>query len=401
MRRDILNSKFFIYKGKNIKGETIQGKVKGLNKTVLFEELSSQGIFVEKIARDYQIIKSRKIKMELLLNFIEEWYNLEITRLTTQECLEIIRTNTFNKKFKLILGDILNNTNSGKSLQDSFAEYNNYFPDVFLNQIINGLICGNVIKTLKLLKDYYKEQLIYYNKIKNSLVYPKVLGIILIGVLFLVCRFIVPSFYDFFKDDQISLSKFNQIALKFLIYLGENYFLFLFGFIILFLLLKLFFNMSNVRKKVDVIKFIMFKKYNKLYMTTMVSNTLYLYWSIGMNKIEALLLIKNIIKNKYYQKRFNIVINQIKSGMNLGDAFNQTNCFDRTFTKMLKLGESNNCILDNLYNASLYYQNKLNIYIDKLIKLIEPIVILFLSILVLVIILIIFIPILNGFKVVI
>ena len=150
MRRDILSkSKNFVFKGKNIKGDKVRGNISGLNKEIIYKELELKGIFIEKITRDYHIIKTRKIKIELLLNFIEEWYNLEITNLTTQDCLEIIKENSLNKKLKTVLTDILANANAGMTLHECFREYNEYFPEIFLNQIVNGIRVGNIIDTLR------------------------------------------------------------------------------------------------------------------------------------------------------------------------------------------------------------------------------------------------------------
>lgn len=401
MRRATLSkSKSFVFKGKNIKGDKVKGKISGLNKEILFKELEYKGIFVEKINRDYHIFKSKKIKTELLLNFIEEWYNLEITKLTTQDCLEVIKDNCLNKKFKIVLTDILTNANAGMSLHECFREYNEYFPDIFLNQIINGIKVGNILDTLSLLKDYYKEQVIFQSKIKKSLIYPKLLVLILIGVIFVLSKFIIPSFYELFNVENDILNSFSLRILKFLIVLGDNYIFFLVGFFLIFIFLKQLVNKTRLKKVIDKLKIYIFKKYYRLYITSIVSSTLFLYWNLGVNKIEALDMINKVIDNDYYKGKFSKSIEMIRSGMMMGESLDKIKIFDKTFTKMIKIGEKNNCINDNLYNAGIYYQNKLNGFVDNMIKLLEPLLILLISMFVLSIILIIFIPILNGFKVV-
>ena len=401
MRRDILSkSKNYVFKGKNIKGDKVRGNISGLNKEIIYKELELKGIFVEKITRDYHIIKTKKIKSELLLNFIEEWYNLEITNLTTQDCLEIIKENSLNKKLKTVLTDILANANAGMALHECFREYNEYFPEIFLNQIVNGIRVGNIIDTLLMLKNYYKEQVIFQSKIKKSLIYPKLLGVILICVIFVLSKFIIPSFYELFSYENDILNSFSLKILKFLIFLGNNYIFFLIGIFLIFIILRQIFTKTSIKKVIDKLKIYIFKKYCKLYITSIVSSTLFLYWNLGVNKIDALDIINDIINNDYYKSKFSKAIEMIRSGMMMGESFEKIKIFDRTFTKMIKIGEQNNCINDNLYNASTYYQSKLNSFVDNRIKLLEPLLILLMSMFVLGIILIIFIPIFNGFKVV-
>ena len=402
MRRGIcLNKKTtFFYKGISSDSKKVKGYIKANSKEEALMELKLNEFYIKKIYKDYKLIKEKPIRLELLVNFIEEWINLEKANIVTQDCLEIIKNNATDKKLKMVLTNILINTQLGDFLSTGFLSYEHYFPKLFITQICNGISKGNLYNTLLLLKDYYKNKLIYTNKLKNSLLYPKLLSFLLVIVFLVISKFIIPSFIELFSKSYVEINNITKNVLNIMNFIGNNVIYFFGILIIIILTLKSIKNLYIYRKTADFLKILIFKKYYILYFTSLISSTLCLYWNNGFNKIESISLLEEVIDNVYYKKKIRKMIENIKSGQTLGDSFNESHILDETFCRMIMMGENNNCVENNLMHAANYYKDKMNFYIDKLLKLVEPLFIMVLSVFVLSLILVIFIPILNGFKVV-
>ena len=87
-------------------------------------------------------------------------------------------------------------------------------------------------------------------------------------------------------------------------------------------------------------------------------------------------------------------------GLTISESFIKNNIFDNVLIKMFVIGEKNNMIEKNIENAVKYYHYKYQLYLKRMMTVIEPLLLIFISLFVLVIILVVFMPMMNAFKMV-
>ena len=308
--------------------------------------------------------------------------------------------NASNKRVAQVLQQVILGVESGLSVVDAFDACGDTFPSLFLAVLRIGLERGEMGETLETLSKFYHEQNELKGKISSALIYPKILMVIFLVAFIVVCKFIVPSFYSMFQESNVTLNGLTNGVMKGLIYIGEHLLLFggfFLGLILLFQLLK---RSEVVHQKMDYLKLKFFKRYHQIYYAYLFSETLNLLWYCGYAKNESISLCGQVIPNFYIKRELEVVKRQMEQGMYLGAALEEVQIFDPTLCKMLLIGEQGDFLSTNVLNASRYYHLQYKMMLDRLVKMIEPSIILLMAILIGFIILVIFIPMLNAFRLV-
>ena len=388
---------YFVSKDKNNK--KIKGRVDAIDKNDLKNTLISNGLYPSLILKDYYLLSS-KLKDKVLLEFIQDWYSLECSNIKTQDSLEIIKDNTNNKHLRNVLQLIIIRTNQGFDIIDSFMLHKNYFPEIFLEMLKIGFVKDNIKNSLSLLKEYYTDLLDKTNKISSAMVYPKILLVTIFLAIIVVSKFVVPNFDNLYKEMNVELPKFTKIIFTVMLFIGNNLIYILLGLLLLLFTLLLF-KRTNFYSKLKgnfMYKFFLTKDLVRAQNTYLFCKSCEILWESNYNKIDSIDIIKEILPNKIYQDSMNWVKKDIQDGLLVGEAIQKTKLFDSNLSNMLIIGEKTNALLINLKNACIWYSFELKNKTNKLIKLVEPLMIALMAIFIFVIILIIFVPMITSLK---
>ena len=192
----------------------------------------------------------------------------------------------------------------------------------------------------------------------------------------------------------------TQVIMQSLIFIGNH--LLMIGIIIisLFLLYKVLLRSAVIHRQIDLYKLKIFRRIHLIYYSYLFSRTMKLLWECGYSKNESIALCAGVIPNYYVQTSLRVVKDKMEKGSYLGSALQDAKLFDVTLCKMLMNGEQGDFLMANMQNASAYYHLQYQMVLNKLVKLIEPAIILVMALLIGFIILVIFLPMLNAFRLV-
>lgn len=388
----------YIFSAKDIKNNKYRGYLKATSKKEVYDYLLSRNLFPYYIARDYKLIKERKIKLKILNELIRQWLSLEKAKVPTQEAIKIISLNINNKLMKNILLQVTFDLSNGINLKDSLEKHRSYFPDFFITHIISGMEKGNLINTLELLFDYYNNKYIIDNKIKNSLVYPKLLILVFMFTFIIICMFIIPTFESLYNSFSTKNNSTFFKIFRIIKFVNSNLQLFILLIIMLFLFLFMIGKLKKVKYLKDYFKTLIFKRYYLIYYTYLFSQSVCLLWDMSFNKFDSIDILKCCIPNLYYQERIINLKEDIEKGLLFSDSLEKNRLFDVAYQKMFKISEYGNFQDNNLKRAAEYYKFEYLQILERRTKMIEPILILFVSILVIGLILFMFMPMINNIK---
>ena len=138
-------------------------------------------------------------------------------------------------------------------------------------------------------------------------------------------------------------------------------------------------------------------KYLNTYLFCSMTN---LMWLNNVNKTESLLLVSKSMKDMNIKSKLEKAYEDVHMGLTISESFIKNNIFDNVLIKMFVIGEKNNMIEKNIKNAVKYYHYKYQLYLKRMMTIIEPLLLIFISLFVLVIILVVFMPMMNAFKMV-
>jgi type IV pilus assembly protein PilC len=117
--------------------------------------------------------------------------------------------------------------------------------------------------------------------------------------------------------------------------------------------------------------------------------------SSGIQIIEAMNVMSNLLGNKVVEEKFLFVCEEIKAGQPIAKSIDAINVFPSMLTEMVSVGEMTG-ELDNILNTTAdYFDDQVDVSISRMTAMIEPTLIIVICIIVALVILSIFLPIMS------
>ena len=230
-----------------------------------------------------------KNKKEKILFFTNELAIMLKSGLTFTTAIEIILREEKDKNFKEVLKKIHKNLIAGKSIFESFKNFDKIFGNTYLYMLKIGEVSGSIAERLEDISKSLEFDLANQKKLGGILVYPiVVISLTLIIVTFLL-TFILPNFITIFEENQVELPLITRI----LLFISRN-FHYILLFIIALILIIFFTNMyinNNKFKRIQKDKWLLnmklFGELRKLSLSSDLYHSFSILLSVGIGIIES------------------------------------------------------------------------------------------------------------------
>ena len=112
----------------------------------------------------------------------------------------------------------------------------------------------------------------------------------------------------------------------------------------------------------------------------------------GVQLINAMQEIIQLVNNSYLEKRFNDAAIKVKEGVNLADVFNDMMIFPPLFIRLVTVGHSVGLLDEMLERSAVIFDEEVDHAIERITLTVEPIIIIILSIAIGIILLAVMLP---------
>lgn len=390
------------YKAKNMQGDVIEGSLEVASKELLMENIRSKGYFPIKIeiekGNDIEInLFKKKINLKELSILARQLGFLMRSGVSITKSLEIAHDQSQNKRMKEILAKCLEEVNKGRSLSECLSDEKD-LPKLMINLIKAGEISGRLDTVMLELSEYYKKLYKQKQKISQATIYPKILvGFSILVVTFLLA-FVVPEFVN----NLISGGGEIPVVTKALVVIGDlikNNIIYIAGFVVGIVLAKKFVLDKNENFRIFMGKLVItakgFGPLNKQIIAGRFASTFSILMASGVSVIETIDILGQVLENDYVQKKLAEGREEIQKGQPIGTTIQELNVFPLMLTQMITVGEETGVLDEIMIKTSEFYENEVEVAIEKLISMIEPILIISLAFVVLFIVLAIMLPLMN------
>lgn len=390
------------YKAKNMQGDVIEGSLEVASKELLMENIRSKGYFPIKIeiekGNDIEInLFKKKINLKELSILARQLGFLMRSGVSITKSLEIAHDQSQNKRMKEILAKCLEEVNKGRSLSECLSDEKD-FPKLMINLIKAGEISGRLDTVMLELSEYYKKLYKQKQKISQATIYPKILvGFSILVVTFLLA-FVVPEFVN----NLISGGGEIPVVTKALVVIGDlikNNIIYIVGFVVGIVLAKKFVLDKNANFRIFMGKLVItakgFGPLNKQIIAGRFASTFSILMASGVSVIETIDILGQVLENDYVQKKLAEGREEIQKGQPIGTTIQELNVFPLMLTQMITVGEETGVLDEIMIKTAEFYENEVEVAIEKLISMIEPILIISLAFVVLFIVLAIMLPLMS------
>lgn len=390
------------YKAKNMQGDVIEGSLEVASKELLMENIRSKGYFPIKIEieknNDLEIdLFKKKINLKELSILARQLGFLMRSGVSITKSLEIAHDQSQNKRMKEILAKCSEEVNKGRSLSECLSDEKD-FPKLMINLIKAGEISGRLDTVMLELSEYYKKLYKQKQKISQATIYPKILvGFSILVVTFLLA-FVVPEFVN----NLISGGGEIPVVTKALVVIGDlikNNIIYISGFVVGIVLAKKFVLDKNENFRIFMGKLVItakgFGPLNKQIIAGRFASTFSILMASGVSVIETIDILGQVLENDYVQKKLEEGREEIQKGQPIGTTIQELNVFPLMLTQMITVGEETGVLDEIMIKTAEFYENEVEVAIEKLISMIEPILIISLAFVVLFIVLAIMLPLMS------
>lgn len=366
-------------------GKKITGSVEASDKDGALLTLDHQGIkplSMSEIAakKSFSLSLGSKVKIKDLVIFTRQLSTMISAGVPLNRSLATLREQTDNKYFKQTIQDVSKDVEAGKTFGDALEAHPKVFNEIYVNMVRAGESGGILDEILKKLAAQVEKDATIRKKIKGAMAYPTVIFGITIIAFFGIMIFIIPKIGAIIKDlggPNAELPVYTQAMLGLSDFMRSNAIIILalaFGGVYMFRRYisteKGKYNFHKFLLKIPVLKTILIKIALARFARTFAS-----LMGAGVSVIEALNVTAKSVGNKVIEKELVDAAKEVKYGHQLSEPIMKSEHFPLIVAQMLAIGEETGQIDTILIKVADFYEEEVDVVIDSLSALIEPLMI--------------------------
>ncbi len=347
-------------------------------------------------AADALRIKPRVSAREFLF-FNQELSALLRAGLPILTNLDILIERRKNPTFRRALGDIRDRVKAGESLSEAFAAQGDLFPRLYAASLASGERSGEIPTVLKRYIAYTRNLLTVRRKVLSALIYPSVvlaMSLVVVGVLVF---YIVPKFHAFLQDFGGELPLLTQMLVDFSVFLQAQWKTLLVALLGGGAALVAWRRSGKGRATLDRwrLKLPVVGQVLHAYAQNRFTRTLGTLVSGGIPLVTALDLSARAVGNAFFEQVLLKVTQRVREGHSLWESLEQSGLMSNMAVEMVKVGESTGSLVEMLDNASEFNEEEIEHKLNRMVTLIEPLMIVFMAVVVAGMVLAIYLPLIR------
>ena len=332
--------------------------------------------------------KKTKLKFFTMLRFMLE------AGMSLHESLVNIRDTGINKSLKGLAGKIADSVRRGSTLS-SAAKSSGQFDSTTVEQLKAGEESGSILDTLLRLMKQYEREIEFRGKIKSAMMYPIIICVVMVVVLWVMMTVVVPSL----AKTLISMG--GELPLITKIVIGvSNGMAKITPYLIVFVIAGVIVYKTLMRNDafklmVDTQKLkipIAGGMLEKIELGKFCRNLSAMQKS-GIPLVSSLEIVVSAVKNKKIANEIGRAARLVEiSGMNLAAALAKAGNFPSMMLQLIEVGISSGKICEVLDKIAEQYEKEVDVSLKRITSLIEPIMIVVVGLLAGAVVISIFLP---------
>lgn len=265
----------------------------------------------------------------------------------------------------------------GTSLTDALKEYPGIFDRIFINLVAAGEMSGSLESVLNRLAVFYEKSAALKRKIISASAYPVMIVVAMVGVLFVLLTFVVPTFAEMFASNGRPLPGPTQTLLDISNWIRSNMILVL-GVLggSAFFVISLFSN-ENMKKQFDpiLLNLPVFGPLVRKVGVARFSRTLSTMIQSGVPIVEALDITARVAGNTVIEAAIRKTMVAITSGNTIAGPLAKSGVFPKMVVSMIAIGEQTGTLDALLMKIAEFYEDEVDNAVSALVSILEPMMI--------------------------
>jgi type IV pilus assembly protein PilC len=367
----------FAYRAVDEEGKISSGSLDATNAIDLELRLRRLGldlITFESVKRSVAA-RSRHVTRPELITFCFHLSQLLRAGVNIIEALTDLRDTVDNPGFRQVMAGLVEDIGGGLRLSEALANHPYIFDGVFVALVRAGEQSGQLNEVLDELAENLKWQDEMASQAQRALIYPSIVLVVVVGVIFILMIFLVPQLAVTFKSLVPKLPRETELLIAISNVFVKWWYLLL-GVPIaaaaaIYLMARtnddLQHRLALLSIRLPVVGPIRYK-----IMLARFSTFFAMLYRSGISVLDCIQICEKIMGNRVMEQALQRVGRSISEGQGISQAFTATKLFPPLVLRMLRVGESTGGLDSALLNVSYFYNREVREGITKMQALIGP-----------------------------
>lgn len=377
----------FTYKAMDRKGNVIEGNIEAStveNATNAIRKIGYRPLLVKKqAARDFAKLSFDKgsLKKDELVIFTRQLSAMISAGVPLLRSLNSLSARGETHLEKSIQ-EVVQSVEGGANFADALAEHKDIFDNIYVNMIRAGEAAGILDDILKRLAVQQEKSATIRKKVKSATAYPKVLLGITVLAFFGLMLFVIPKIGEItsnMTDGEAGLPKITEIMLAISAFIINWWFIIIPSLIGIVLGIRFYIKTDKGKRVYDrfILKIPGVKEIMKKIIVSRFTRTFSALMGAGVSVTNALEVTAQALGNSVYEDSLRKGIEEVRGGKQLSEIIDaEPELWPDIVGQMLAVGEETGNTETVLTKVADFYDEEVDLAIDKISSIIEPIMIL-------------------------
>ncbi len=328
------------------------------------------------------LLRFSRVPLKEKLFFVQNLGLMLKSGISLSSALITLAKQTPNQRFASILSEVGHKVEEGNSFSESMQNHRKVFGEMFVSMVEAGEMSGKLEEVLKQLFIQMKKEHALISKVKGALTYPAVIIFAMFGIGTFMIVVIIPKITAMFSEMDVELPLPTKILIKTSELVINNGLLSIVFFVIFVITFtktiqnpKGKYIFQGILLKIPIISPII-KKINLARFARNISSLL----KTDIMIIKSFQITANVLGNLHYRNALLVMAQKIKKGEKLSEAIDiYPHLFNPVVSQMIAIGEETGELDNILIELAGFYEEEVDLVMESLPSIIEPLLILFLG----------------------
>ena len=379
--------------------------------------IREKGFFVTKIAEKNRKKKAKKgqaakggkrakkkrtfsiggVKTKQLTTFTRQLSTLQDAGLPILRSLRILEGQSKPGPLKNSLADVIEDIESGATLSEAMAKQPKAFDNLYVNMVKAGEAGGALEVILQRLADFKEKSMSLKRKVKGAMIYPCAVISVAVLIVTFIMVWIIPKFKKIFDDFDTELPGITQALIDTSDWVSKYWYLIPAAPIATWLFIKIVKKNKTGAYIIDriALKLPLLGKIIEKSTVARVCRTLGTLIASGVPILEGIIIARDTSGNHVFMRAFDNIYSAIREGESIAVPLKEARIVDDLVVNMVDVGEETGALDSMLYKVADVYDEEVEVLVESLISLLEPIMVVVLGLIVGFIVIALFMPLIK------
>ena len=313
------------------------------------------------------------------------------------QCLTALTEQVSHPRLKNVIAEVRELVNEGSSFAEALAQYPRIFSEFYVNMVQAGEQSGALELVLGRLADFTESQSQLRNQVLFAMLYPVIIFIIGVGVMVFMFTVVIPKLSVIFEQTHQTLPLITRIMI------GLSGFIRQFLWLIILLLIGGYYGFQKWKKSASgreqwdrwILRIPLLGGLIQKLAIARFARTLSTLLTSGIPVLKSFSIVERIVNNSIIARAIAQAKENITEGASIAGPLKASGVFPPFLIQMIASGEQSGELEFLLEKAGDAFEREVEYAVNGLVRLIEPIMIIFMAIIVGLIIVSFLLPILE------